>query len=51
MKLKRDPYFHYIAALILAGVVLAFIQPTPAAKPGKIPDVAANTARGQPAKS
>ena len=52
MKLKRDPYFHYIAALFLAGVVLAFVQPTPAAaKAEKIPDVAANTARGQPAKS
>jgi hypothetical protein len=52
MKLKRDPYFLFLAAFILAGVVLAFVDPSPpAVQPGKIPDLAANLSHAQPAGS
>lgn len=52
MKLKIDPYFTYLAAFILAGVVLAFVQPTPdAGLPQKLPPVTADTTRAQPARS
>jgi hypothetical protein len=49
MKLKRDPYFLFLAAFILAGVVLAFVHPAPVATPGKIPGLATNAIHPQPA--
>ncbi len=50
--MKHDPYFKYLAVLILAGVILAFVDPTPAAaKPAKIPALAAHGATDRRAKS
>ncbi len=52
MKLKHDPYFTILVVLIFAGVVLAFINPTPAAATaGNIPALATSEAAGFPAKS
>jgi hypothetical protein len=51
MKLKRDPYFLIVAALFLAGVVLAFVQPSPGAPVRAIPAVAAGANPGGPGRS
>jgi hypothetical protein len=42
--MKHDPYFKYLAAALIAGVILAIIDPTPdLARPGCSPAVTANT--------
>ncbi len=43
--MKHDPYFKYLAAALIAGVILAIIDPTPAlARPERSPAVTINTA-------
>ena len=50
--MKHDPYFKYLAVLILAGVILAIVDPAPdAALPAKVPSIATTPPRGLTAKS
>jgi len=50
--MKHDPYFKYLAAFILAGVILAFVDPTPTvAQLEPSHRVAANAVPAQPARS
>lgn len=44
MKLKRDPYFTFVAVLFLAGLILAFVDPTPDAAKDSVA-TAASTSR------
>ncbi len=52
MNLKRDPYFTFLALFILAGVVVALLNPMPAAaKPDQTPALATATPVRLPAHS
>lgn len=35
--MKHDPYFKYLAVVILAGVLLAFAEPAPADTAAPVP--------------
>jgi len=50
--MKQDPYFKYLAAALIAGVILAITDPTPdIARPDQVPGVTDNTTPAVSAKS
>jgi len=50
--MKQDPYFKYLAVIILAGVIVALVNPTPAAAPAlKPPALAATTTHAPKTRS